>query len=124
MAKRIALVVLAVVLAVPATAIGSSIRLHTVAPTKAERHAMLTAFGEPKKAWPCMFTGLAASNHNYGTVRVHATTSCQRSWGFDGVNVLKRGQNNHWKVVFEGSSYQCPVPRIPQGVQRDLGVCP
>jgi len=124
-ARRIALVLFVAVVAVPATAFGWSAKLHTVAPTKAQRAAILTAFGYPKAAWPCMFVGLAASNHNYGTVLVHRKTSCQRSWGFDGRNILKRRKDNpkRWKVVFEGSDYQCPLPRIPKAVQSDLGVC-
>jgi hypothetical protein len=45
-------------------------------------------------------------------------------WAFNGTNVLVRSGDGKWKVLFEGSSYHCPLPRIPRHVQRDLGVCP
>jgi len=105
----------------PALALGSTGR--TVAPTAAERAGILKAFGDPRAAGSCLIVRLAASNGNYGTVRFHAVTRCTR-WAFNGVNVLKRRSDDHWKVVFEGSSYGCPLARIPRQVQRDLGICP
>jgi hypothetical protein len=95
----------------------------TVAPTTAERSAIIRAFGDPGAAGSCLIVRLAASNHDYGDVRVRVTQTCQR-WAFDGTNVLKRGPAGHWSVAFEGSSYRCPLPRIPRQVQRDLRVCP
>ena len=95
----------------------------TVAATAGERNAIIRAFGDPAAAGPCLVVRLAASNHSYADVRFRMTTACQR-WGFNGTNVLKRGAAGHWSVLFEGSSYHCPVPRIPRQVQRDLGVCP
>jgi hypothetical protein len=95
----------------------------TVAPTTVERSAIIRAFGDPGAAGSCLIVRLAASNHDYGDVRFRVTQSCQR-WAFDGTNVLKRGSAGHWSLVFEGSSYHCPLPRIPRQVQRDLSVCP
>jgi hypothetical protein len=95
----------------------------TVAPTAAQRAAILRAFGDPGAPARCLSVGLAASNHNYATVRFHPRRGCVR-WGFNGVNVLQRQRTGAWKVRFEGSSYSCPRPRIPRQVQRDLGVCP
>jgi hypothetical protein len=69
-----------------------------------------------------MSVRLAASNHNYARVRPLRSTSCLR-WEFNGINVLKRISDSHWKLLFEGSAYACPVARIPRQVQRDLGVC-
>ena len=51
------------------------------------------------------------------------TKSCRR-WAFNGLNIYKRGKNNHWKIVGGGNAYRCPLPRIPRQVPRDLGVCP
>jgi hypothetical protein len=97
--------------------------LRTVAPTPAQRAAILKAFGSPGAPARCLRVGLAASNHNYATVRFHPVSGCGR-WGFNGVNVLQHLRTGHWKVRFEGSSYSCPRPRIPRQVQRDLGICP
>lgn len=108
--------------AAPVAALGSSSSRRTVAPTRIERAAILKAFGDPPAASSCLIVRLAASNHNFGTVRVWPSASCQR-WAFNGVNVLKRGSSGHWKVVFEASAYRCPVPRIPRVVQRQLDVC-
>jgi hypothetical protein len=123
-AKRVALVFfLVVLLAAPAMAFGATATRHTVPPTRSERTAILKAFGFPKEAWHCQRAGLADSNHNYATVWTRSKSKCIRNWGFDGVNILKRRDGNHWKLVFSGSDYDCPVPRIPRQVQRDLGVC-
>ena len=122
-AKRLVLAVLAIAAALPATALGSKFRLHEVAATPAQRAAIVKAFGDPPKAEPCLIVRLAASNHDYGTVRPRIITRCRR-WQFNGVNVIKRVRDGHWKVVFEGSAFVCPVRRIPREVQRDLGVCP
>lgn len=94
----------------------------TVAPSASERAAIIHAFGDPKAASPCLIVRLAASNHRYGDVRFRHTTRCER-WGFDGTNVIARA-GARWRVLFEGSSYRCPVAHIPGAVQRDLGVCP
>ncbi|HEY7967539.1 MAG TPA: hypothetical protein VID68_10960 [Solirubrobacteraceae bacterium] len=95
----------------------------TVAPTASERVAIIRAFGDPASAGPCLLVRVAHADRSYGEVRPRLSTNCAR-WAFDGVNVLKRGSRGRWKVRFEGSSYHCPLPRIPRAVQRDLGVCP
>jgi hypothetical protein len=116
----LATVMLALVGLLPALALGSTGR--TVAPTTAERAAIIKAFGDPPAAGSCLIVRLAASNRNYATVRFHAARRCTK-YAFNGVNVLKRRTDDHWKVVFEGSSYRCPIARIPRQVQRDLGIC-
>jgi hypothetical protein len=95
----------------------------TVAPSAAARSAIIRAFGDPTAASPCLIVRLAASDRDYGEVRFRTTAACTR-WAFNGTNVLERGSGGRWSVKFEGSSYHCPLPRIPRGVQRDLGVCP
>jgi hypothetical protein len=112
----IALVAAAAV-ALPALALGA-----TVSPTPAHKAAIIKAFGDPRAASSCLTVRLAASNHRYASVRPRTAMSCLK-WAFDGVNALKRVTDNHWKVVFEGSSYPCPVAHIPRQVQRDLGIC-
>ena len=95
----------------------------TVAPTRAQKAAVIKGFGDPTSASSCLTVRLAASNRRYATVRVRKASSC-RKWAFNGVNALKRSKGSHWKVVFEGSAYRCPVAHIPRRVQRDLGICP
>ncbi|MGO9789168.1 MAG: hypothetical protein ACLP8S_06485 [Solirubrobacteraceae bacterium] len=70
-----------------------------------------------------MTVRIAAANHNYANVRFKTDTRCS-GWAWDGVNVIEHVQQNQWRIRFEGSSYTCPLPHIPQPVQRDLGVCP
>jgi hypothetical protein len=121
-AKWIVLAAAGASAAIAASALASSAPL-TVAPTPAQRAAILHAFGDPKAANRCLTARLAASNHKYATVRFRTLRSCRRS-AFNGVNVLKRVKPGHWRVVFEGSAFRCPLAGIPRGVQRDLGVCP
>jgi hypothetical protein len=122
-ARTLTLAVTLVGIAAALPAISSGSTATTVAPTPAERTAILEAFGDPPSAFSCLIVRLAASDHRYATVRFRRITRCRR-WAFNGVNVLKRGSDDHWKVVFEGSSYRCPLPRIPRQVQHDLGICP
>jgi hypothetical protein len=95
----------------------------TLAPTHAERSAIIRAFGDPAAAAPCLTVRLAASDPDYADLRFRMTQACSR-WGFNGTNVLERGSAGRWIVKFEGSSYHCPLPAIPRAVQHDLGVCP
>jgi hypothetical protein len=104
-------------IAFPAIAVGA-----TVSPNPAQKAAIIKAFGDPKAASPCLTVRLAASNHKYASVRFSQVNSCLR-WAFNGLNALKRVSDNHWKVVFEGSDYRCPVAHVPRQVQRDLGIC-
>jgi hypothetical protein len=106
-----------------AGALASRPALRTVAPTEAQRTAILRAFRAPGAPARCLGVGLAASDHSYATVRFHPRQGCAR-WGFNGVNVLHRQRSSRWKVLFEASEYSCPRPRIPRQVQRDLGICP
>ena len=94
----------------------------TAVPTRAQRAAILRAFGDPKAAAGCLTVELAASNHKYATVSFRPVRACRR-WAFNGLNVLKRVKPGHWRVVFEGSAFSCPLPHIPSRVQIDLGLC-
>jgi hypothetical protein len=107
----------AAAVALPAIAIGA-----TVSATPAQKAAIIKAFGDPRAASSCLTVRLAASNHRYAIVRPRPGTRCLM-WAFNGVNALKRVTANRWKIVFEGSSYPCPVAHIPRQVQRDLGIC-
>ena len=104
-------------------ALASAAAAATVAPTTSERAAIIRGFGDPTAASSCLVVRLAQSDRRYGEVQPRLGSRCAR-WAFNGVNVLERESDGRWKVLFEGSSYRCPVPRIPRGVQKDLGVCP
>jgi hypothetical protein len=122
--RRLVPAVLATAAILPATALGSTANSGTVAPTSAQRAAIVNAFGDPGAAVPCLTVLLAASNHDYATVRFRSRKAGCLRWGFDGRNVFKRGARRHWSLVFAGSAYRCPVARVPGRVQRQLGVCP
>ena len=114
----LALAVLA--LAVPAIALAANAN-----PTAAQRAAILKAWGSRSTAQSaCMIVKLASSNRGYAGIRWNMRSRACTRFAFDGVNVIRRTHDNHWKLVFEGSGYRCPVNGIPRGVQRDLGVCP
>jgi hypothetical protein len=119
MRDRVTLIGLAVavVILLPAIAAGA-----TVAPTRSQKAAIVKGFGDPRSASSCLTVRLAASNRNYASVSPRQARRCRR-WDFNGKNALKRGANKRWKVVFEGSSYRCPVAHLPRKVQRDLGIC-
>jgi hypothetical protein len=121
MSRRRTLIVLGLVaVSVPASALG--VGSSTAAPTPAQKAAIIKAFGDPKSASSCLDVLLAASNRNYATVRFRTAKGCRR-WVFNGVDVEKQMSYNRWKVVFEGSSYRCPVAHVPRRVQRDLAIC-
>ncbi len=123
MIRRSALILIIACVVAPAGAVAASSGAKTVAPTAAQRAGILKAFGDPQRAWPCLTVRIAAANHNYANVRFKTDTRCS-GWAWDGVNVIEHVQQNQWRIRFEGSSYTCPLPHIPQPVQRDLGVCP
>lgn len=112
---------IAIALAVPAIALAAP---KTAPPNGGQRAAILKAFGSRSRAESnCMIVLLAAANHKYGTVRPRANRACA-NYAFNGVNVFKRISAGHWRQLFEGSSFKCPLPKIPLKVQRDLAVCP
>lgn len=110
-------VVAAIAVALPAAAVAA-----TVSATSTQKAAIVKAFGDPAAASPCLTVLLAASDRDYATIRPSHAKRCLK-WAFNGVNALQRVRGNSWKVVFEGSSYRCPVAHVPRQVQRDLGIC-
>lgn len=94
----------------------------TVAPSSSQKAAIIKAFGDPAAASSCLTVRLSSSNKSYATVRPVLSTRCEK-YAFNGVNVLERGAGNRWRVVFEGSSFPCPIAHVPVLVQRDLGIC-
>jgi hypothetical protein len=120
--------VLAIALSAPTIALGLRVKLHEVAAPPAVRAAILKAWAHgtvlSRGHKACLNVWLAASNHDYGTVRFRLTKTCERRYAFNGIEIFKRGNDDHWRYVGGGGAYHCPLPRIPRRVQRDLGVCP
>ena len=119
--RRLSIPVVVAVSLASATALASGGPL-TAASTPAQRAAILRAFRDPAAADRCLVTRLAEANHSYATVRFRRTHACRR-WAFNGVNILKHTRPAHWRIVFEGSAFSCPLARIPRAVQADLCVC-
>ena len=94
-ALTLAAALLAITAVIPAVSLGSPAR--TVAPTDAQRAAILKAFGDPPAAASCLTVRLAASDRSYGRVRFRGIVRC-RKWAFDGVNVFKRARDDRWKA--------------------------
>lgn len=101
--------VAAIVVALPASAVASEGRLRLFAPAGPQRGAIVKAFGDPPRAEGCLIVGLAASNHKCGSVGPRIERKCRR-WEFNGVNVLERRTDDHWRILFEGSAFGCPLP--------------
>jgi hypothetical protein len=122
--RRWIAIIAALAVAAPAAALASSGSGGlTVAPSKAVHLQIIKAFGAPATASSCLITRLAAANQSYADVRFNVRKQCSK-WAFNGVNVLERVNATRWRILFEGSSYKCPVAHVPAAVQRDLGVCP
>ena len=120
--RSIFLPVVGASIAIAASALSSAGPL-TIAPSAGQRTAILHAFGDPAAANGCLTVRLASASPKYATVRLRQLRSC-RMWAFNGVNILERVKPAHWRVVFEGSAFRCPLPAVPRRVQRDLAVCP
>ena len=86
------------------------------APTKRERAAIAKAFCVPKR---CLRIRVSTVNERWSreTIR-NEKQSCSR-WAADGVAVFKK-RNGRWRFVTAGSSFDCPVPKVPRRVARDL----
>jgi hypothetical protein len=88
------------------------------APSKRERAAIAGSADVPKR---CLRIRISTVNRRYASVYIrNARRSCRR-WAADGVAVYKRGRAR-WRFVVAGSAFECPVPKVPRRVVRDLGI--
>jgi hypothetical protein len=58
-------------------------------------------------------------------VRFRLTDSSCNKWNADGVGVFKRRRSRphgSWRFVTAGSSFDCPVPKVPSRVAKDLKI--
>ena len=81
--------------------------------------------GELSKAQAaCQVVTISTVNQRYASLTWPAKLSkaCSRV-AANGVIVEHRGRRS-WGFVTAGSSFRCPIRGVPNGVARDLGVCP
>jgi hypothetical protein len=88
------------------------------APTDRERAGIARAVGVPKR---CLRIRVSTVDRRWSGVRIRlAKRSCQR-WAADGIAIFKR-RGDRWRFVTAGSSFDCPVPKVPRRVARDLQI--
>jgi hypothetical protein len=88
------------------------------APTERERASIARAVDVPKR---CLKIRVSTVNRRWSAVRLRlAKRSCQR-WAADGVAVYRR-RSGRWRFVVAGSAFECPVPKVPRRVVRDLDI--
>lgn len=87
-------------------------------PTKRERAGVAKAVGAPAR---CVRVRVSTVNRRYASALIrNGRRSCRR-WAADGVAVFRRG-DGRWRFVTAGSAFECPVPKVPRRVARDLGI--
>jgi hypothetical protein len=92
------------------------------APTATERAALAQALTAPRR---CLEIRVSTVRRGWASVsfRSPVRDSCLR-YVADGVSVHRR-RDDIWREVFVGSSWSCPIPRVPEDVRRDLRLpCP
>lgn len=110
--KSAALVPLVALAAVPALAQADR------TPTAAESKAIATAAKVPAR---CLKIRVSSVDDAYaGIWRRNLKKGCGK-YQADGVAVFKKGHHG-WKFVTAGSSFECPVPKVPRAVAKDLKI--
>ncbi len=69
----------------------------------------------------CLKIRVSSVNDAYaGIWRRNLKKGCEK-YQADGVAVYKKGHHG-WKFVTAGSSFECPVPKVPRAVAKDLKI--
>lgn len=110
--KSVALVPLVALAAVPALAQADR------AATKSEAAAIAAAATVPAS---CLNIHVSTVNEAFASVHIRNGKASCRKFQADGVAVYKKN-GARWKFVTAGSSFSCPVPKVPRAVARDLGI--
>jgi hypothetical protein len=88
-------------------------------PTKRERAGIAKKVEVPAR---CLAIRVSTVNTRWAKIRLrNLRKSCQR-WAADGVAVYKRRKDGSWRFVTAGSSFDCPVPKVPPKVVTDLHI--
>jgi hypothetical protein len=107
-----ALLLLAAALALPAIAHADR------APTRAEAARIAEVAGAPPR---CLKIRVSTVNSRWASAyRRNLRRGCRR-YQADGVAVFRR-RSSGWRFVVAGSAFECPVPKVPKAVVRDLGI--
>jgi hypothetical protein len=90
-------------------------------PTKAERASIAAKFDVPGK---CLKIFVSTVNHRWARMEFNGKKfddpDC-RPHAADGVVVIHR-RHGRWKIVAQGSSFDCPVPDVPKRIVKDLKI--
>lgn len=113
MTKRLVPAVLLTALVLPATAAADR------KPTKGERAGIATAAQVPAS---CLKIRVSTVNEAYAALHIRNLKRSCTKYQADGVAVYKRKQSGAWKFVTAGSSFSCPVPKVPKRVAKDLDI--
>ncbi len=120
-AARVLIVLLTTLALVPAVALA-----HRRA-SKAERTAILAAVvrqHELSRAQAaCQVVTISTANPSYAALTWprKLSSACARV-AANGV-IIEHRTKRGWRLVTVGSSFRCPIKRVPAAVARDLGVC-
>jgi hypothetical protein len=109
-------------IAVIAGAVGPAAAVADRKPTATEKAAIAQRMKTPRR---CLKIRVATVRKGWAsaTLRAPLKRSCQ-PYAADGVAVLRR-RDDVWRMRFAGSSWSCPIPRVPEEVRMDLRLgCP
>ena len=112
------LVLLLIVAAAPAVAEASR------APTKREAKSLARKMGKnvPTR---CLRIRISTVSERWAGVRFRLEKRSCDQWNADGIGVFKRRRASRpgpWRFVTAGSSFDCPVPKVPSRVAKDLKI--
>jgi hypothetical protein len=118
---RVFIVLAVTVLLIPAAALA-----HRGA-SRAERSAILAAvvrqrqLSRPQAA--CQVVTISTVNQSYASLRwpTKLSTACSHV-AANGV-IIEHRTGRGWLFVVVGSTFKCPIQRVPNRVAHDLGVC-
>jgi hypothetical protein len=89
------------------------------APTKRERAGIAKKVDAPAR---CLKIRVSTVNTRWARMQLRLRReSCQR-WAADGVAVYKKRKRGGWRFVTAGSAFECPVPKVPRRVVKDLDI--
>jgi hypothetical protein len=90
-------------------------------PTTAERTALGKAVGTPGR---CLKIFVSTVNEKWARAEFNGkkfdVPSC-KAHAADGIVVLHH-RHGKWRIVTEGSSFECPVPDVPKRIVKDLKI--
>ena len=109
--------VLAAVLAASLTLAASAEARRT--PTPGERAGVARAVGVPAR---CLFIRVSSVDRRYASAVIRNRKRSCRRWAADGVAVFRKRSQGRWRFVTAGSAFDCPVPKVPERVVRDLRI--